>query len=315
MEAILTVGISACGKSTYAGLLKHTEINRDDIRFGIVMPEAQGSWKKYVFSKENEALTTSVEDGLFKQAVEDGNDIVISNTNIITQIRRDWIKRCKKEGYTVKIVVFNISLEEAIQRDSFRGKRSVGEKVITSQYEKLQKVYEMATRPQGIGGSEERALYKETYGFKKDDESGEIHVNITDSQKNYIRTQVRNKATQEGKVALFVPDWVALSAPHPSFNRMLEMTNDLYERMQEYLSEYMVEFNMPKESRYAIEQQLLIMLVPKYSPRNIYDVCKQAAEVVDQLEYNLDQSPDKHPRVLPSKVRTNYSKDLEDSCY
>jgi hypothetical protein len=35
MQVILTVGISACGKSTYAGLLKHMEINRDDIRFGV----------------------------------------------------------------------------------------------------------------------------------------------------------------------------------------------------------------------------------------------------------------------------------------
>lgn len=179
----------------------------------------------------------------------------------------------------------------------------------------VQKVFVLATRPQGISGSEERALYKEEYGFKTEEDTGDIHLNITDSQKNYIRSQVRAKAAQEGKVALFVPDWVSLKSPRPSFNRMLEITNDLYERMQEYLSEYMVEFEIPRESRYAVEQQLLIMLVPKYSPRNIYDVCKQAAEVVDQLEYNLDQSPDKPPRIIPSKVRTNYSKDLEDSCY
>lgn len=139
MEAIITVGISASGKSTYAGTIHHTEINRDDIRFGIVMPEAQGNWKKYVFSKENESLTTSLEEVLFKKAVKAGQDVIVSNTNINTQIRRDWIKCCKNAGYTVKIVVFNISLEEAIRRDSFRGKRSVGEKVITSQYEKLQK--------------------------------------------------------------------------------------------------------------------------------------------------------------------------------
>lgn len=186
----------------------------------------------------------------------------------------------------------------------------------------VQKVYEMAARPQGIGGSEERTLYKEMYGFKKDDESGEIHVNMTDSQKNYIRTQVRAKAEQEGKVALFVPDWVSLKSPRPSFNRMLEMTNDLYERMQEYLSEYMVEFNMPKEARYAIEQQLLIMLVPKYSPRSIYDVCSQAAEVVDQLEHNLNTNHDKGERVIPARaykweegVMSNTTNDLSGVAY
>ena len=173
----------------------------------------------------------------------------------------------------------------------------------------VQRVFVLATRPQGISGSEERALYKEAYGFKTEEETGDIHLSITDSQKNYIRSQVRDKAAQEGKVALFVPDWVSLHSPRPSFNRMLQMTNDLYERMQEYLSEYMVEFNMPKESRYAVEQQLLIMLVPKYSPRSIYDVCKQAAEVVDQLEHNLNTDPNKGGRVILARA---YKHDKED---
>lgn len=154
MEAIITVGISASGKSTYAGTIHHTEINRDDIRFGIVMPEAQGSWKKYVFSKSNEAQVNKEEENLLKQSASEGVDIVVSNTNINTQIRRDWIKRCKKAGYSVKIVVFNISLEEAVQRDSFRGKRSVGESVITSQYEKLQKALKEIEKEKTLYGVE-----------------------------------------------------------------------------------------------------------------------------------------------------------------
>lgn len=154
MEAIITVGVSACGKSTYAGAIRHTEINRDDIRFGIVMPEAKGAWKNYVFSKENESLTTSLEELLFKKAAEKGESVIVSNTNINTEIRRNWIERCKKAGYIVKLIVFNISLEEAIERDSFRGGRSVGEKVITSQYEKLQKALKEVEKEKTLYGVE-----------------------------------------------------------------------------------------------------------------------------------------------------------------
>lgn len=154
MEAIITVGVSACGKSTYVGTISHTEINRDDIRFGIVMPEAKGDWKKYVFSEENESLTTFLEELLFNKAAEKGESVIVSNTNINTEIRRNWIKRCKKAGYAVKLVVFNISLEEAIERDSFRGKRSVGEKVITSQYEKLQKALKEVEKEKVLYGVE-----------------------------------------------------------------------------------------------------------------------------------------------------------------
>ena len=170
-------------------------------------------------------------------------------------------------------------------------------------------IYPLATRPQGISASEENNIYKGVFGCTQDEDTGQFHINISKSQKQQIRTQVRAKAEQGGNIALFVPDWVSLRSPRPSFNKMLEMTNDLYERMQEYLSEYMVEFNMPKEARYAIEQQLLIMLVPKYSPRSIYDICKQAAEVVDQLEYNLGTTHKE--RTLPKEVSDVYNS-LED---
>lgn len=189
----------------------------------------------------------------------------------------------------------------------------------SNKYESLvNTIYPLAIRPHGISASEENNIYKGVFGCVQDEDTGQFHINITKSQKQQIRTQVRTKAEQEGKVALFVPDWVSLKSPRPSFNRMLEMTNDLYERMQEYLSEYMVEFNMPKESRYAIEQQLLIMLVPKYSPRNIYDICKQAAEVVDQLEHNLNPDPNKGERVIPAKSynwSTDVYNDLNDVAY
>ena len=137
MEAIITLGISASGKSTFAGVVPHTEINRDDIRFGLVMPDAKGSWKKYKFSKENESRTTEIELKMFHDAVANKEDIIISNTNLNKNIRRQWIKRCIKAGYKVKIVVLNVPLEVAKERD-LRRERSVGCDVIASQFEKMQ---------------------------------------------------------------------------------------------------------------------------------------------------------------------------------
>lgn len=187
----------------------------------------------------------------------------------------------------------------------------------------VETIYSIAIRKEGINAREEKQIYMSHFGYEKDSETGEYKIGITDSQKSYIRSLVKDKAKASGNIALFVPEWVSLRSPRHSFNRMLEMTNDLYERMQEYISEYMVEFEMPKEARYAVEQQLLVMLVPKYSPRNIYDVCSQAAEVVDQLEWNMDDSPNKEKRIIPSKPRGNwtkentevYSKDLSDVAY
>ena len=187
----------------------------------------------------------------------------------------------------------------------------------------VETIYSIAIRKEGINAREEKQIYMSHFGYEKDSETGEYKIGITDSQKSYIRSLVKDKAKASGNIALFVPEWVSLRSPRHSFNRMLQMTNDLYERMQEYISEYMVEFEMPREARYAVEQQLLVMLVPKYSPRNIYDVCSQAAEVVDQLELNMDDSPNKEKRIIPSKPRLSltkentevYSKDLSDVAY
>lgn len=177
----------------------------------------------------------------------------------------------------------------------------------------VETIYSIAIRKEGINAREEKQIYMSHFGYEKDSETGEYKIGITDSQKSYIRSLVKDKAKASGNIALFVPEWVSLRSPRHSFNRMLEMTNDLYERMQEYISEYMVEFEMSKEARYAVEQQLLVMLVPKYSPRNIYDVCSQAAEVVDQLEWNMREKGEK--RISLNKTFITGVGDLSDVAY
>lgn len=177
----------------------------------------------------------------------------------------------------------------------------------------VETIYSIAIRKEGINAREEKQIHMSHFGYEKDSETGEYKIGITDSQKSYIRSLVKDKAKASGNIALFVPEWVSLRSPRHSFNRMLEMTNDLYERMQEYISEYMVEFEMPREARYAVEQQLLIMLVPKYSPRNIYDVCSQAAEVVDQLEWNMREKGEK--RISLNKTFIPDVGDLSDVAY
>ena len=51
MKLIMTVGISASGKTTWAETQKHcmVNINRDDIRFNIVQPGSD--WSTYKFSE------------------------------------------------------------------------------------------------------------------------------------------------------------------------------------------------------------------------------------------------------------------------
>lgn len=136
-QGTILVGMSAAGKSSFAGMVSATEINRDAIRFGKVMPEAY-SWKDYKFTGENESAVTRIAMEYFNEAVKYGEDIIISDTNLNKKIRRKWIKDLQKAGYSVKIIVMHVSVEDAIERDSHRRNRVVGESVILRQFDQLQ---------------------------------------------------------------------------------------------------------------------------------------------------------------------------------
>ena len=85
MKLILTVGISASGKTTWAEEQQRQQkrlfnINRDKIRFDIVQPGS--NWSTYKHNKKNESKVTELEFTAAITAVDCGADIIISNTNL-----------------------------------------------------------------------------------------------------------------------------------------------------------------------------------------------------------------------------------------
>jgi predicted kinase len=142
MKAIITVGISASGKSTFAkewledsGAQKlRVEINRDAFREQILKEEGIAwSWEKWNWDREpevTERATKALED-----AIAGNYDIICSDTNLNKEYRDRLVKKLKWHGYEVEIKEFPISLEDAIARDYARA-HSVGEYVIKYQYKK-----------------------------------------------------------------------------------------------------------------------------------------------------------------------------------
>ncbi len=133
LKAIITVGVSASGKSTLARHLVeqkgYTEINRDWIRFNIVQPGA--NWSTYKWKNEKEV--SMIEGQMVMAAWEGGENIIISNTNLNPEIRNRMIESLQDLDYEVEIISLDISREEAIKRDNLRA-NGVGESVIYKQH-------------------------------------------------------------------------------------------------------------------------------------------------------------------------------------
>lgn len=137
MKAIITVGVSASGKTTWVNHVLKTEkgwrdVNRDWIRFNVVKPGAD--WSTYKFNKANESQVTATQQQMIMESWGRNENIVISDTNLNARGRNALIKKLKDLGYSVEIKEFHVTYETAVKRDRLR-ENGVGEGVIYRQWQ------------------------------------------------------------------------------------------------------------------------------------------------------------------------------------
>ena len=142
MKAILTVGVSGSGKSTWAksclscGWDKFIKvINRDDARWEYSGRRGWNGPNAYSFNNRIEAHVTARNHDKMVRAALEGLDIIIADTNLNPKTRNKLIRQCQELGYEVEIKEFPISFPEALRRDKGRGIFSVGEEVLKKQWE------------------------------------------------------------------------------------------------------------------------------------------------------------------------------------
>ena len=121
---LLTVGLPASGKSTYAKELvatnkKWARVNRDDLRSMVFNG----------FNRKNEKTIVRSEMTLAELYLSKGINVVVDDTNLNPKVRDSWKTFCDDHGANFKIRVFDTSLRECIRRDVLR-QNSVGEDVI-----------------------------------------------------------------------------------------------------------------------------------------------------------------------------------------
>lgn len=131
LELILTRGIPASGKSTWAKAWvlsgkDRVRINRDDIRMQLFNKE---------FGVDEDAVT-AVEDAMITAALKSGRSVVVDDCNI----QRKYINRLSAIGHrygaSVRVVQFDIKLSDALDRNAKRD-RVVPENIIRDMFKRL----------------------------------------------------------------------------------------------------------------------------------------------------------------------------------
>lgn len=139
MRAIITVGISCSGKSTFANkwVLEGDNmiICRDSIRAYLMLEDGHPfSYDKWNWKREKEV--TRIANEMIASCSGAGRGIIIADTNLNHDRRLDLIKRLEYYRYDVEIKEFPIDIETAWKRDAARA-NGVGHSVIAKQYESL----------------------------------------------------------------------------------------------------------------------------------------------------------------------------------
>jgi putative phage polynucleotide kinase len=127
MKAIITRGFPASGKSTYAQKLVDEngngfrEVNSDEIRMLMGFPA--------VGTESQEVAVNSIKETLIAAHAAEGNNVVVSDTNLVARHLKKLIAFCEGNDYEIELVDFQPELHTLIKRDR-RREKSVGEDVI-----------------------------------------------------------------------------------------------------------------------------------------------------------------------------------------
>lgn len=147
MQAIITVGVSASGKSTWARNFIHdrlknegeqwVDINRDWARRCVLFDKTQGQvdklvWRLWKWKWEDEVTRRC--DAQLQKAAAERKNVVISDTNLNRGRREALVHKLEELGYEVELKHFRVTFEEACKRDAER-ENGVGYQVIAKQFE------------------------------------------------------------------------------------------------------------------------------------------------------------------------------------
>ena len=141
MMCIITIGISASGKSTWAKNLCNTcgfvRIERDEIRkeYFFEKYKQEFTWKAWRWELED--YVDHLRDEQIKLAALNKWNIILSDTNTDNKANTRLKSALIELGYIVKFKIFNTPLESAILLDSLRT-QPVSEYIIRKQHAKLQ---------------------------------------------------------------------------------------------------------------------------------------------------------------------------------
>lgn len=165
--------------------------------------------------------------------------IPASNTTPLTDAEKEAIRLYSEEGLSIENIRKTTGLPNLRVRALLKGMP----KGLNTPFRKsVARVYELAIRTQGIKDYELREILHEEYGCTWDEQKGRYQAKTTNDTIKQVKEKVRERASDEGRSAIFVIDWVCDSLPTESRVFLEKTALILMARVDECVDEFMERF-------------------------------------------------------------------------
>lgn len=147
----------------------------------------------------------------------------------------------------------------------------------------------LSTRPEGVRRSETWPVLRGLFGMQTTDIPGQLELAMTENQWAYLKKQTVESAAAQGKVALFLPEWLSRQAPVQANEMLVSMAGWLHDRAQEYVSDLLAHF--PDISGKHVFTELHRLAFPPPQGEPIQTKCQRNAETAELLQSRLGNRP------------------------
>lgn len=154
-----------------------------------------------------------------------------------------------------------------------------------SRKEAIVEMVNLSTRKEGVRNSEMFPVLRALFGLRLNPKTDAIELNMSKDQLRYLKETTAKAAAEQGKTALFVPEWMPRQAPVTATGMLTAMAGWLHERAQEYVSEFMAAF--PEVRSQHVFKELVCLAFPQASAEPVPTRCLRNQETAQQLQQRL----------------------------
>ncbi|EFW81301.1 hypothetical protein [Pseudomonas savastanoi] len=149
----------------------------------------------------------------------------------------------------------------------------------------VQRITELAVRPQGVKFREYKHILGEVFGFVRSDDFNGLELNMQETDHRSLKHSVRRLAHGTGQQALFVPDWMDTTQPVECNQAMLIAAQKAYEAIEAAVFAFCNEY--PGTQFKSAMREITALAVPGMTPEPIINRCKRNAATARALGHSV----------------------------